>query len=161
VAKFSESNRTLLTALGKIGYSTDVTSGVDGYTYYTGLLRTVQRTIDGFEADPSNYPGRRAVGGLIETLPPLIRRVRISIDITTNEGVNIGEISNEIKSTVINYIDELGVGEDVILSEIIARVMVIRGIAAVTFVTPTPDTERIPVAEEEKAFIVASDISIA
>lgn len=161
VEKFSESNRTLLSSIGKIGYSTDVTSGVDGYTYYTGLLRTVQRVIDGFEPDPTNFPGRRAVGGIIEVLPPLIRRIVIAIDITTNEGVNISEISNEIKSTIINYIDELDVGGDVILSEIVARVMVIRGIAAVTFVTPTPDTERIAVAEQEKAFIDAADISIA
>lgn len=159
--KFSESNKTLLSALGKIGYSTDVTSGIDGYTFYTGLLRTVQRVIDGFEPDPENFPGRRAIGGIIEILPPLVRRVAISVDITTNEGVNISEISNEIKSTVINYIDSLGVGEDVILSEIIARIMIIKGIAAVTFVIPEPATERISVADDEKAFIVSSDISIA
>ena len=161
VAKFSESNKTLVSAIGKIGYSTDVTLGIDGYTFYTGLLRTVQRTIDGFEPDPLNFPGRRAVGGLIETLSPLIRQVQIAVDVTTNEGVNISEITNEIKSTVITYVEGLNVGEDVILSEIIARIMVIKGIAAVTFVTPTPATERIAVDDEEKAFITTSDISIA
>ena len=159
--KFSESNRTLVSAIGKIGYSTDVTSGIDGYTFYTGLLRTVQRTIDGFEPDPTNFPGRRGVGGLIETIPPLIRRVQIAVDTTTNEGVNISEISNEIKAAIINYIDSLGVGDDVILSEIIARIMVIKGILAVTFVVPEPSTERISIADDEKAFIVTSDISIA
>src|SRR5208283_2849440 len=69
VYKLSESNGTIVSALGKIGYSNDVTIGVDGYTYYTGLLRTVQRTIDGFEPDPETYPGLRAVGTVIELLP--------------------------------------------------------------------------------------------
>ncbi len=159
--KFSQSNRSVLTAMGKLGYSTDVTTGIDGYLYYTGLMRTVQRIIDGFEPDPEAYPGRRAIGGVIELLPPLIRRVTVSIDVTTNEGVNLGEITNEIKSVIINYIKNLGVGEDVILSQIIAKVMSVRGVAAVTFNIPIPSTERIPIADIEKAFIEAKDISIA
>ena len=160
VDKFSESNRTLMSAIGKVGYSTDVTAGIDGYTFYTGLLRTVQRTIDGFEPDPDNFEGRRAIGGIIEVLPPLVKRISISIDITTSEGVNISEISNEIKSTIINYVDRLGVGEDVIPSEITARIKTtIKGIEAVTFINPAPSVERISIADDERAFISASDIS--
>ena len=159
--KFSESNRTSVSSLGKMSYSTDVTIGIDGYLYYTGLMRATQRTVDGFEPDSDSYPGRRAVGGLIEILPPLINRISISMDVTTDDGVNLGEITNEIKSAVINYVMNLGVGEDVILSEIIAKVMGIKGVAAVTFLTPTPDTERIAVASDEKAFIQSEDISIS
>lgn len=159
--KFSQSNKTVVSAMGKLGYSTDITTGIDGYIYYTGLMRTVQRIVDGFEPDPEAYPGRRAIGGVIELLPPLIRRVEITVDVTTNEGVNLGEITNEIKSVIINYIKNLGVGEDVIVSQIIAKVMSVRGVAAITFNVPTPDTERIPIADIEKAFIEAKDISIA
>jgi hypothetical protein len=159
--KFSESNKSSIVALGKLAYSTDVVTGVDGYIYYTGLLRTVQRVIDGFDPDPTNFPGRRAVGGVIEILPPLIKRVAIAVNVTTAEGVNLGEISNEIKSAIIDYIAGLGVGNDVILSEIIRRIMGIKGVAAVTFVTPVPSTERISIADNEKAFTQASDISIA
>ena len=161
VDKFSQSNGTKVTPLGKLNYSTDVTTGIDGYTYYTGLLRTVQRIVDGFEPDQVTYPGRRAVGGIIETLPPLIKRVSVSIEVTTNEGVNLNEITNDIKSAIIDYIDELGVGEDVILSEIIVRVMGITGVAAVTFNVPAPSTERVSVADNEKAFIEPTDISVA
>jgi uncharacterized phage protein gp47/JayE len=159
--KFSQSNKTVVSSVGKLGYNTDVTTGIDGYLYYTGLMRTVQRIVDGFEPDPETYPGRRAIGGVIELLPPLIRRVEISVDVTTNEGVNLGEITNEIKSVIINYIKGLGVGEDVILSQIIAKVMSVRGVAAITFNSPSPDTERIAIADIEKAFIEAKDISIA
>lgn len=159
--KFSNANATSITHMGKLGYSTDVTTGVDGYLYYTGLLRRVQRIVDGYEPDAENFPGRRAVGGAIETLPPLTRKISVTVNITTDEGVNLGDISNNIKSVVINYIQTLGVGEDVILSEIIAAIMGIKGVGAVTFTNPTPDTERITIANNEKATIAPEDIGIA
>ena len=159
--KFSNSNSTSITHMGKLGYTTDVTTGIDGYLYYTGLLRRVQRIVDGYEPDAENFPGRRAVGGLIETLPPLIRKISVSINITTDEGVNLGDISSNIKSVIINYVSTLGVGEDVILSEITAAVMQIKGVAATTFTYPNPSTERITIADNEKATIDPNDIGIA
>ena len=159
--KLSISNGTKIEPIGKMGYSEDVTTGIDGYTYYTGLLRTVQRIIDGYEPDSATYPGRRAIGGIIEILPPLIRRVTASLDVTTNEGVNLNEISNDIKTAIINYVDGLGVGEDVIVSEMIVSVMDITGVEAVTFNEPSPSTERISIADNEKAFINPDDISVS
>jgi hypothetical protein len=159
--KFSEANATSITHSAKLGYNTDVTIGVDGYLYYTGLLRRVQRIVDGFEPDADTFPGRRAVGGFIETLPPLIKNIILTINVTTDEGVNLGDISNNIKSTIITYIQSLGVGQDVILSEIIAAVMQIKGVAAVTFTNPVPSTERITVASNEKATISTENIGIA
>lgn len=159
--KWGQSNITSLSALGKMNYSTDIITGVDGYLYYTGLLRKVQRIIDGFEPDAINFPGRKAVGSLIETLPPLPRRVTIAVDVTTQDGVNLSEISDEITSAIINYVSDLGVGEDVILSDIIVRVKNIDGVAAVTFITPDPGEERIAISSNEKAFIIPDDISIA
>jgi uncharacterized phage protein gp47/JayE len=159
--KFSESNATSITHMGKLGYDANVTAGIDGYLYYTGLLRRVQRIVDGYEPDAENFPGRRAVGGAIETLPPLNRRINIAVNITTNEGVNLGDISNNIKSVIINYIETLGVGTDVILSEMIAAIMQIKGVAAVTFTSPIPSTERITIANNEKATVNPNDIGIA
>ena len=159
--KFNGANVTSIAHMGKLGYSTDVTTGIDGYQYYTGLLRRIQRIIDGYEPDAENFPGRRAVGGAIETLPPLPYKLIISLNITTNEGINLGDISNNIKSTVINYVSGLGVGGDVILSEIIAAVMQIRGVAAVTFTLPVPSTERIVIDSNMKATVSPTDIGIA
>lgn len=159
--KWSQTNVTSISSLGKIGYSEDITTGVDGYSYYTGLLRKVQRIIDGFEPDPANFAGRKAVGSLIEVLPPLPRRVTIAINVTTKDGVNLSEISDEIISVIINYVSDLGVGEDVILSDITVRVKNIDGVAAVTFITPEPSKERIPISSDEKAFITSSYISVA
>lgn len=161
VDKMSQSNGTKMTPLGKLNYPSDVTTGIDGYSYYTGLLRTVQRVVDGYEPEATTFPGRRAVGGQIEILPPLINRITVTLDVTTNEGVNLNEISNDIQTAVIDYISNLGVGEDVILSEIIVNVMNITGVAAVTFTSPDPSTERISIADNEKAFIEPDDISVS
>ena len=89
------------------------------------------------------------------------RRINIAINITTGNGVNLGDISNNIKSVIINYVQGLGVGQDVILSEIIAQVMGITGVVAVTFTTPVPSTERITIGFNERADIIPEDIGIA
>lgn len=159
--KLSQSNGTTISSLGKLSYPNDVTLGIDGYTYYTGLLRTVQRIVDGFEPDPLTYPGRRAVGSAIEILGPLPKRVSVALDIVTKEGVNLNEISNDIKSAIIDYVDDLGVGDDVILSEITVRVMEVSGVESVVFTTPSPSVDRIAVADNEKPFITSNDIDIA
>lgn len=161
IYKMSNLYSTKITSMGKIGFNEGVVTGVDGYLYYTGLLRTAQRLIDGFEPDLVTYPGLRAVGSTIEILPPLVKQIDISINVTTKEGVNINDINNDIKSSIINYINNLGVGEDVIMSEIIARVMQITGIAAVTFTTPLPSNERIAIADDQKAQVIPDRISIS
>ena len=85
----------------------------------------------------------------------------MSLNITTREGVNLTDITNDIKSAIIGYVNSLSVGGDVILSEIIARVMSISGVAAVTFTSPAPSTERIAVADDAKAYVAPESISIA
>ena len=161
IYKMSDLYQTKVSVIGKIGAEVSIITGVDGYSYYVGLMRTVQRIIDGFEPDAANFPGRRAVGSIIEVLPPLIRAISLAINVTTRDGVNLTDITNDIKSSVIGYVSSLGVGEDVVLSEIIARVMGISGVAAVTFTRPLPSTERIAVADDAKAFIAPESISIS
>lgn len=161
IYKLAQANATKIASAGKLGFSADVVNGTDGYLYYIGLMQKVQRIVDGFAPDSVNYPGRRAIGGIIESLPPLIRRVKISLILSTNEGVNLNEIGNDISSTIIKYVNGLGVGQSVILSEIIVLVMAVRGVMSVTFTTPVPSTELIPIADNEKAFIEPIDISLS
>jgi len=160
--KVSQTSGSQIVPVGKLGYSVDVTTGIDGYTYYTGLMRTVQRTVDGFEPDSITYPGRRAIGGVIESLPPLIKRVTMTLQVTTNEGVNLNDVTNDIKSAIISYINQLGVSNDVITAEVVVRVMGITGVEAVTVSSPLATTEgRIPVSDNERAFTEPNDISVA
>ena len=160
--KVSQTNGSKIVPIGKLGYSVDITTGIDGYSYYTGLMRTVQRIIDGFEPDAITYPGRRAIGGAIETLPPLIKRITMSLQVTTNEGVNLNDVVNDIKSAIINYVNQLGVSGDVILAEVTVRVMGITGVEAITVSSPLATTEgRIPVSDNERAYIQPENISVA
>jgi uncharacterized phage protein gp47/JayE len=159
--KFTPANASSITHLGKIGYSNNVVIGIDGYTYYTGLLQKVQRIVDGFEPDATDYPGQRAVGSAIETLPPLPFQVNLALTVITNAGVNLGDVSNNIKSTIINYVEGLSVGAPIVLSQIIADIQPITGVASVVFTNPVPSTQSITLANNEKAIISADNISIA
>lgn len=159
--KMSADYGTKIMSMGKMSFPTTIATGVDGYSYYTGLMRTVQRIIDGYEPDIETYPGRRAVGSNIETLPPLIKQISMTLRVATRDGVNLNDITNDIKSTVISYISSLGVGEDVVLSEIIRRVKDITGVDAVTFTTPSPTLERIAVYDNEKALTSPDLISLS
>ena len=159
--KMSSDYGTKVMSMGKMGFPLGSATGIDGYSYYTGLMRTVQRTIDGYEPDAATYPGRRAVGSSIEVLPPLIKDISMILKIATKDGVNLNDITNDIKSTIITYIASLGVGADVVLSEVIRRVKDITGIDAVTFTSPSPSLERIAVNDNEKALTSPDLISLS
>ena len=162
VYKVSQSYGTTIKPIGKLGYANGVITGVDGYTFYTGLMRTVQRIVDGYEPDPITYPGRRAVGGVIETLPPLIKRLSVALQVTTNEGVNLNDITDNIKSTIVGYVNTLGVGNDAILAEITVKIMSITGVQAVTVSSPLAENDgKIAIADNERAYIELTDISVA
>lgn len=159
--KFNVANFSSITHLGKLGYSNEIVIGTDGYTYYTGLLQKVQYIVDGYAPDSTDYPGQAAVGASIEGLPPLPYEVNLALNVVTNIGVNLGDISNNIKSTITNYIESLGVGAPIILSQIIADVQQVQGVASVVFTNPVPSTPSITLKSNEKAIIVSSGISIA
>lgn len=158
--KISETNGSIIQHTGKLGYDLLPAIGTDGYRFYTGLLRRAQRTIDGYAPDPITYTEHRAVGSRIEILPPLIKNISLVLSIATNQGATIQDVSNNVKSSIIDYVNGLGVGQHVILSAIIAQVMKVKGVAAVTFSTPAPSQERITVASNEKALISADAIGI-
>jgi uncharacterized phage protein gp47/JayE len=158
--KVSAANGSILQHTGKLGYNLITSVGTDGYLFYTGLLRRTQRTIDGFAPDPITFAERRAVGSRIEILPPLIKNISLVITITTNQGSTIQDISDNIKSSIVDYVNGLGVGEDVIMSAIIAAIMKVKGVAAATFNVPAASQERITIASNEKALIFADAIGI-
>lgn len=158
--KITEANNSIMSHAGKLNYDLITSVGTDGYLFYTGLLRRAQRTIDGYAPDPATFTERRAVGSRIEILPPLIKNISIILSITTKEGSTIQDISSNIKSAIIDYVNGLGVGDDVILSAITAVVMKVKGVAAVTFNSPVPSEERISISANEKALIFADAIGI-
>jgi hypothetical protein len=155
--KISEANNSIVQHMGKFNFDLITSVGTDGYLFYTGLLRRVQRTVDGFAPDNITFPGRRAVGSRIEVLPPLIKNISLALTVTT-KGSTIQDISSNVKSAIMDYVNTLGIGADVILSAIIAAIMKVKGVVAVTFNDPDPSSERITIAFNEKALITADKI---
>lgn len=138
-------------------FSTELYRGLAGYKYWSGLLALVHKTIYGDDTDLVSYPGVGAAGILFRVKAPTTKDITVELDVTLSEGISITSLENEIKSAVTGYVNNLGVGEDVILEEIRAAVIAISGIINVSLNDPSSD---IAIAENEIARISDADILI-
>lgn len=131
--------------------------GVDGYKYYTGLAQIVQWTIDGKDSDIETYPGIRAAGVQVDVLEPVTKPIKITVDVTTREGVTLTSITNEVKSAVSTYINNLAVGADVVLSEITVAIKAVSGVFDVKITSPLLN---VAVGDNELARVKESNIIV-
>jgi len=123
-----------------LGFSTDLYQGLQGYQYYTGLLKLGHRTIYGDDTDLVSYPGIGAAGIKFIFLAPTVSESSININVTLKESISIASLENEIKSAITGYLNNLGIGDDVIIEEIKSRVLQISGITDVVLNSPTANT---------------------
>lgn len=98
------------------------------YRYYTGLIAEVQRVITGDPSNPITYPGVEAGG-----ITTLVRAATadfqtLTSKVTALQGFELDQVSDEIRTVIQSYINSLGIGEAVILSEIIQRAMGVSGV---------------------------------
>lgn len=131
--------------------------GTDGYKYYTGLIQLAQWTIDGLDRDSSNYPGIGAAGTQFEVIPPVLIAVRLILNITTDEGVSLASVLNEVQSAVFGYVNSRKVGQEVVLSEVIAAAQSVNGIFDVEI---TNQSSNIVVADGELARLADEDLVV-
>jgi hypothetical protein len=116
--RMSQSIGTRIECLDKLNYSSDIIRGVDGYRVFSGLIQLAHRVIDGVSTNSITYPGVRAAGTSVEVLTPLLKSINLQIQLQTKDGVDKSTITEIVKSTVAGYVNALGVGRPVILSEI-------------------------------------------
>jgi hypothetical protein len=128
VSGFTPQRSSAIRDVNGLNFSTQQVEGVDGYKYFTGLLQKVQWTIDGLPTDPNTYPGIGAAGTQFEVLSPIIRKLKFIISLTTVEGVSLNSVSESVKNTILEYVNSRGVGEPVVLSEIIAACLSVTGV---------------------------------
>jgi len=107
------------------------------YNYYTGLLATVQKVIDGDPDDPVNFPGIRAAGIRVFAETPIIRRITVRASIVAIPGIQENDLIPLVQEALESYINGLGIGEDVIVAELIERAMRVDGMLDVTISLPT------------------------
>jgi uncharacterized phage protein gp47/JayE len=80
----------------------------------------IKKVLDGDPFDIVNYPGYRAAGILTNVDAPQVSPVNMSITVyRQGENSDATEISLAVRSAIEQYINTRGLGQDVILSEII------------------------------------------
>lgn len=131
--------------------------GIDGYKFFTGLIQKTQWTIDGLDRDSANYPGVGAAGTQFEVLPPVLVKLKLIVNVTAIEGVSLSSISGSVSNAISEYVNSLGVGEDVILSEIVAAAQSVTGVFDVEV---TNFSDNITIADGELARIDAQDLTV-
>lgn len=131
--------------------------GIDGYKYFTGLIQKVQWTIDGLDRDSNNYQGIGAAGTQFEVLPPVLVKLQLIVNVTPEEGISLSSISGAVSNAISEYINSLGVGDDVILSEIVAAAQSVDGVFDVEV---TNFTDNIVIADGELARVDAQDLIV-
>lgn len=107
------------------------------YTPFTGLISAVQKVVDGDPDDRLNYPGWRAAGTLVRVLSPTVESIQIEGVLTLQDESQRDAIVGAVTDAVISYVNTLGISGDVIRSELIQRIMEVRGVIDVDLLIPT------------------------
>ena len=104
----------------------------------SALVSEVQSVIDGDGTDDN--PGYRAGGVNVIVLAPSIVTINIETEITAISGVDLDQIEEDINTEITNYINNLGIGTDVIYNEIIAAIMSVYGVSDCNLTAPSANT---------------------
>lgn len=162
--KISDSLGTEIACVHKLGYEVAPKTGIDGYKIFGGLIREAQRTVDGVPTSISRYPGIKSTGTDVSVLPPIPRSIAVTFRVRTRDGISINTIAAVVRSAVASFVGGLGLGQAVILSELIGLVQDIPGVTSVEIIETLPEAVdgRIPVADNEKAVVIdpATNINV-
>jgi uncharacterized phage protein gp47/JayE len=132
------------------------------YRLYTGLIQEVQRVISGDPLSALTHPGVEAGGvtTLVRGSAPVFQTLTASV--VTLQGFDLETVKNQIKTAILNYINNLNIGADVIVSEIIEQAMGVNGVFnfKVTSISGTsPPTDQV-ILDNQAARVQSGDIVI-
>jgi uncharacterized phage protein gp47/JayE len=132
------------------------------YRYYTGLIQETQKVVDGDPLNPLVYPGVRAGGTQVYVLPPTLVLQSVAASISVLGGFDTTTVAAEVATVVQDYINNLPIGADVIVSEIIERSMAVTGMFNFRFQTLTgsaPPADQV-ILDDQVARITAANITL-
>lgn len=109
------------------------------YTYYTGLFALAQKVVNGDPQDSINFPGLAAAGTIIYVDVPTIRSIQVIATISVAAGIDEATATANVQLVIENYVDSRTIGQNVILAQIIDRVMSVDGVENVSISQPTAD----------------------
>lgn len=147
-------------ATGQIVFATALTAGdvVDAdYTHFTGLLKEAQDILDGKSADRVNYPGYIPAGSYVRAMPAAIRQILISANLTVLNGYVFATVAAAVLSAWSAYVNGQGLGQWVVVSELVARAKAVAGVFDVAISNPA---ENVAIGRKQLARLLASNVSI-
>jgi uncharacterized phage protein gp47/JayE len=132
------------------------------YTHHTGLIQETQWTIDGRTSDPETYIGGRAAGAQLRVLAPTIYLpvLELTVVVDTDFADATSDIKAEAQQAVINYVNSLDIGDDIILSKVTDIVDDIEGVFDVYFNTPAPSDPPANIAVTDDQIVRASESTV-
>jgi Baseplate J-like protein len=151
-----------LKAMSKLEFPSTLAIGKDGYAYNTGLIGEANRVLYGVESDKVTYPGVVASGASVNISGPVVRRIQISLGLRLRNGANKQATFDAARSAVATYINGLGVGIPVAISNLVNAAGAVGGVDAVSVSSPTYSTtsDQIPVQPYEKPMVLQPDLDI-
>jgi hypothetical protein len=102
---------SVLEPLGRLGFPSGESSGVDGYAYNTGLIGAVSRTIYGDPADRATYPGFVAAGASVEVRGPVVRRAKVGFAMKVESGLANQDFADRVRSSIAAVINKSGISD--------------------------------------------------
>jgi len=163
LGKISDVYGFTFVALNKFDFDETTTFGIDAYSTYKGLIGEATKVVYGDPRSPTLYPGVKAAGTYLDILPPLPKRIKISLGIRLRTGVPFSTVLNNIRSTAAGIINATKIGQSISLSEIVRAVSQIDGVYAVSVIFPTytSASDVIVVNPNEKPIVISeNDVSV-
>ena len=160
IGLLTEGQGAQITLQNRLGFSTNPVNGKNGYAYWIGIKREAQRVVDGLLSNIPQYPGQKASGVFLEARESPIQFVSLAFLIQTTQGITLNTISDYLKSIVQGYVNGLGLGQPVVIGEIISLLQQAPGVFSAVPVVPTPGTATIPVLSNAQAKTNASLITL-
>jgi uncharacterized phage protein gp47/JayE len=118
------------------------------YGFYDGLIQETQHVITGDVNNTAQYPGVIAAGSICEITVPSVISVTVAGALSAKPGVAESTLVDAVKSAIIDYINNLKIGDDVIRNQIIAAAVNVPGVLDFAMFTPTSN---IPVSDAQLA----------
>ncbi len=170
VALVRDVDYAINTATGQVTFSTaSYPTGLTAadvvrvhYRFYTRLVQEAQKIIDGDRTDRANYPGVRAAGDLVLVLPATSLPQTLVAGISVLTGYDTATVGAFAVTAVQEYINNLDIGDDVIVSELIQRIMDVEGVydVRITSLSGTSPPANQVIQDYQVARIASSDISL-
>lgn len=130
------------------------------YRYYTGLIQTVQSFVNGVAENRSVFPGVSSAGIKALVTYPRAKKINdIRLAIQVNDGYKESDVAPLVQQAINRYLLELGVGDDLVLAEMIERAMGVEGMYNVSF--SYPDQSLITLLEDEILDLEDLDIFVS